>query len=78
MSHRVADDDVEARTGCEGDRAAALEQAGADLGPAQILKNRDVAAGALAGSAHARNQHRMIGVGTVREVQAEDVGRPRQ
>ena len=70
----VAGGDGHDLAGRERDRPAALQAAGADLRAAQILENRDLAAGAAGRRPHARECRGLRLVSAVREVQAEDVG----
>ena len=60
--------------GLDGERPPALELAGANLRPAEILENRHLAARALGRRPHPRERRAMRLVRAVREIQTEDVG----
>jgi hypothetical protein len=60
-------------SGRERDRSPALECARAQLGPAEVLEHRRMAAGAASGLPHLVKPRGVLGLAAVREVQPEDV-----
>ncbi len=72
-AHLVANRDDQRIPLAQRDGAAAFEPSGANLGAAQVLQDRDMAVGAGRGLADLVKPLRVIGLGAVREVEAEYV-----